>query len=85
MAISQPAETTPEPSPGPNRQQKRHPEQARAFVGIPEAAVYLDADHKTVRRLISRGKLRAYRLGTRDIKIRVTDLESVLTPIGGAV
>jgi excisionase family DNA binding protein len=59
--------------------------QARAYVGIPEAATYLDIDHKTVRRLISSGKLPAYRLGNRVIKVKIADLDSVLTPIGGAV
>ena len=82
MAISPLADTTPKPSDGPNRQQRRNPEQSRTYVGIPEAATYLDVDHKTVRRLISGGELPAYRLGNRVIKVKISDLESVLTPIG---
>jgi excisionase family DNA binding protein len=68
MAFSQPAAAIPESPPGPNRQQRRHRGQTRAYVGIPEAATYLDVDHKTIRRLISSGKLAAYRLGDRVIK-----------------
>ena len=40
---------------------------------------------KTIRRMITEGKLPAYRLGNRVIKVKITDLDSVLTPIGGAV
>jgi excisionase family DNA binding protein len=83
MAISQ-VGTSP-PLTGTNRKTRRHPEPQRAYVGIPEAATYLDVDHKTVRRLITSGKLPAWRLGNRVIKVRITDLDNVLTPIGGAV
>jgi excisionase family DNA binding protein len=70
----------------PNRSARRHPEQHRAYVGIPEAAAYLDVDHKTIRRLIAAGQLPAGRLGKRLIKIKVTDLDALLTPMrGGAV
>jgi excisionase family DNA binding protein len=53
------------------------------YIGIPEAATYLDVDHKTIRRLITSGKLAGYRLGNRVIKVKVSDLDAVLTPIGG--
>lgn len=66
------------------RQRRRHPEPPRAYVGIPEAATYLDVATKTIRRLIAEKKLPAYRLGNRVIKVKIVDLESVLTPIGGA-
>ncbi|WP_368834356.1 helix-turn-helix domain-containing protein [Mycobacterium intracellulare] len=71
---------------GPNSAARRHPDgQPRAYIGIPGAATYLDVDHKTIRRLITSGKLRGYRLGNRVIKVKVADLDAVLTPIGGAV
>ena len=69
----------------PNRKSRRNPDTQRAYVGIPAAATYLDCDHKTVRRLIASGKLPAYRLGTRVIKVRISDLDAVLTPLGGAL
>lgn len=71
---------------GPNRQARRHPEQVqRGFIGIPEAATYLDVTTKTVRRMIARGQLDAFRLGDRLIKIRIADLDALMTPVGGAV
>jgi excisionase family DNA binding protein len=70
------------PAGGSNRATRRHPLQP-AYVGIPEAATYLDVDHKTIRRLISAGQLPAGRLGKRLIKIKVTDLDALLTPMRG--
>lgn len=55
----------------------------RGYLGIPEAAAYLGVDHKTIRRLISSGRLPGFRLGNRIIKIRISDLDAALTPIGG--
>jgi excisionase family DNA binding protein len=53
-----------------------------AYLGIPEAAAFLDVDHKTVRRLITAGQLPGYRLGKRLIKLKVADLEALLVPMG---
>jgi excisionase family DNA binding protein len=82
MTIPQLTDTT---TPGPDRRNRRPAQPARAYVGIPEAAVYLDVATKTIRRYITDGTLPAYRLGNRVIKVKIADLESVLTPIGGAV
>lgn len=79
MAISQV-----DNSPPVNRRARRHPDTQRAYVGIPEAATYLDVATKTVRRMITEGRLPAYRLGNRVIKVRIADLDAALTPIGGA-
>ena len=71
------------PATGPNRHTRRHPVQyERGYVGIPEAATYLGVAEKTIRRMIARGQLDAFRLGDRLIKIRVADLDALLTPIG---
>ena len=72
-------------APAPNRQTRRHPPNAnhRAYVGIPEAATYLDVTPKTIRRYIAEGKLPAYRLGDRVVRIKVADLDAALTPMGG--
>lgn len=59
-------------------------QRTRAYVGIPEAATYLDVATKTVRRMIAEGRLPAYRLGNRVIKVRIDDLDAALKPIGGA-
>jgi excisionase family DNA binding protein len=72
-------------APAPNRQTRRHPPKAnhRAYVGIPEAATYLDVTPKTIRRYIAEGRLPAYRLGDRVVRIKVVDLDAALTPMGG--
>lgn len=82
MAIPQPRASQSASSGRPNSRQRRHPVSA-GYVGIPEAARYLDVDHKTIRRLIAASKLPAYRLGNRVIKIKVSDLDAVLTPLQG--
>ncbi|MCV7381459.1 helix-turn-helix domain-containing protein [Mycobacterium alsense] len=50
---------------------------------MPEAAAYLDVDHKTIRRLIAAKRLPGYRLGNRIIKVKIADLDAVLTPMQG--
>ncbi|OQZ89519.1 hypothetical protein BST11_16960 [Mycobacterium alsense] len=67
----------------PNRRSRRQPEQRPAYLGIPEAAAYLDVDHKTIRRLIAAKRLPGYRLGNRIIKVKIADLDAVLTPMQG--
>lgn len=69
---------------GPNRRARRDEQFSRAYVGIPEAATYLDVATKTVRRLIASGRLPAYRLGNRVLKVKISDLDGVLSPVGGA-
>ena len=71
-----PAAPKPAPSDRPNRASRRHPI-PRAYVGIREAAEYLDLSEKTIRRLIGRGELRLYRFGARVVKLKVADLDSV--------
>lgn len=66
-----------------SRRHRRHPAVRPAYLGIPEAAAYLDVDHKTIRRLIASKRLPGYRLGNRIIKVKVADLDAVLTPMGG--
>jgi excisionase family DNA binding protein len=74
-----------QPTDRPNRQPRRHHVE-QAFIGIPEAATYLGVAEKTIRGLIRDNRLPAYRLGYRVIKIRIEDLETVLSPVGvGAV
>jgi len=69
--------------PAPNRATRRHPQHVpRAYMGIPEAANYLDLAPRTIRLLIAEGKLAGYRFG-RLLKVKVADLDSVMTPIGG--
>jgi excisionase family DNA binding protein len=69
---------------GPNRRTRRDIARGRAYVGIPDAAAYLDVDHKTIRRLIASGDLPAGRVGKRLIKIRLSDLDALVVPMTGS-
>lgn len=54
------------------------------YVPINDAATYLSCAPKTVRRLISAGKLDAYRLGNRAIRVDREQLDALLRPIPSA-
>lgn len=52
-----------------------------ATVSIAQAAEELGLTEKTVRRYIAAGRLPAYRVGPRNVRIKTSDLESLLVPI----
>jgi excisionase family DNA binding protein len=81
--MSSPATPLPLPSERPNRATRRAKELQRGYVGITEAATYLDVTQKTIRKLIASGDLPAYRLGTHVLKIKIADLDAVLKPVPG--
>ncbi|RPA12758.1 helix-turn-helix domain-containing protein [Gordonia sp. OPL2] len=58
----------------------------RSFVSITEAADYVGVSSKSIRRYISDGRLRAYRTGPKLLRIRMADLDSMVTgdPVGVA-
>lgn len=64
----------------PSRRGRRQPP---GYIGIQEAAAYLGVDDKTIRRAIAAGRLKASRLGPKLIKIKMADLEAMLTPMQG--
>lgn len=64
-----------------NRRERRHPE----LIGLPEAAERCGVHYRTVRRWIADGKLPAVRVGPKLLKVNASDLERVLSPVGGAV
>jgi excisionase family DNA binding protein len=53
----------------------------REAIDITNAAAYLGVSHKTIRRLIASGRLPAFRLGTRTIRVYVEDVEALKQPI----
>jgi excisionase family DNA binding protein len=55
-----------------------------ARVSVNRAAAYLDVSHRTVRRYIADGQLRATRIGPRLIRIDRESLLKLATPVGGA-
>lgn len=58
-----------------------HPE--RRYVSLQDAAKYVSADEKTLRRQIARGRLTGYRIGRR-IRIDLTELDRLMSPASGA-
>jgi excisionase family DNA binding protein len=61
------------------------PRVANEFVNAKEAAEIIGVTPRTIYNLISDGRLRAYRIpGTRDNRIRRSDIEAALLPVGGA-
>jgi excisionase family DNA binding protein len=63
-----------------NRRERRHPD----LIGLVEAADYCDVSHRSIRRWIKTGHLRAYRVGPRLLKVSITELEAMRRPVGGA-
>jgi excisionase family DNA binding protein len=53
----------------------------REAIDIANAAAYLGVSHKTIRRLISSGRLPAFRVGGRTIRVYVEDVEALKQPI----
>lgn len=55
---------------------------SRKMVTIEEAATLLHVHTRTVRKFIAEGRLPAFRLGKRSVRIYEDDLEGLFTPIG---
>jgi excisionase family DNA binding protein len=53
-----------------------------SLLSLPEAARRLDVHPRTVRRYITTGRLRGYRLGPRLLKVELTEVLSLLQPVG---
>jgi excisionase family DNA binding protein len=62
-----------------NRRQRRHPE----LIGLSEAAEQAGVHYRTVRRWVARGELAATRVGPKLLKVKQSDLDKFLTPVGG--
>jgi len=54
------------------------------YITIADAAAYLGCDSKTIRRLISAGKLQAFRLGSRAIRLDRMAIDDLMQPIPNA-
>ena len=55
--------------------------QRRHLVGINQASDYADVSTKTLRRWIAAGRIPAYRVGPRLLKIDLNELDAMLRPI----
>jgi excisionase family DNA binding protein len=54
------------------------------FISIADAAAYLGVDPMTVRNMLRDGRLQAWTLGPRVLRIRLSDIKAALQPYGGA-
>lgn len=52
-----------------------------AYLNMRGAAEYLGLDQRTLRNYIAAGRLNAYRLGPRHVRIKIADLDALLQPI----
>lgn len=57
------------------------PAQARQWAPIDAAAEHLGVSEKTVRRMISAGQIKGYRLGSRLLRLDLNELDQMLCPI----
>jgi excisionase family DNA binding protein len=53
------------------------------LVSIATAARYLDVNPRTIRNMVLDGRLTAFTLGPRVLRIRLSQLDAALTPYGG--
>jgi excisionase family DNA binding protein len=70
------------PCPTQNRDQRRHP---RRYARISEAAEYLGVAERTVRQMISDGRLTGYRSGGKLVRVDLNEVDDAMQPFGGAV
>ena len=49
-----------------------------AYIDLDEAALYLGCDKRTVRRMISRGDLPGFKYGSRMLRVRREDIDSLI-------
>jgi excisionase family DNA binding protein len=62
------------------------PRVTNQFISITDTAEFIGVETRTVRNMISDGRLRAYRVaGGRTFRIRRSDLEALLVPFDAAL
>ncbi|WP_081283071.1 excisionase family DNA-binding protein [Mycobacterium asiaticum] len=54
------------------------------YITQAEAAEYLGVTSRTVRQMIADGRLRAYRSGSRLVRLRLDEIDAAMRPFGGA-
>jgi excisionase family DNA binding protein len=70
----------------PGRSNKLHAASSRpAYLSIRETADYLGVTTRTVHTMVSDGRLIAYRLGARVVRLRRDEIDAAMQPFGGGV
>jgi excisionase family DNA binding protein len=54
------------------------------YVTLAEAADYLGVTDRTIRAMVADGRLKAYKLGARVVRLRIDEIDAALQPLGGA-
>ncbi len=57
---------------------------SRPYLSIGQTADYLGLTDRTVRQMVSDGRLTAYRLGPRVVRLRREEIDAAMQPFGGA-
>lgn len=57
----------------------------RRYVSVTAAAEYLDVSTRTIRQMISDGRLTAYRNGRKLVRLDLHEIGATMTPYGGDV
>jgi excisionase family DNA binding protein len=71
-------------SSNPGRSNKLHATSSRpAYLSIRETADYLGVTTRTVHSMVSDGRLTAYRLGARVVRLRRDEIDAAMVPFGG--
>ena len=72
-----------------NRAARRHPDKvgtlARRYITVLEAAEYLRVSERTIRTMVTDGRLVAYRNGTRFVRLDLNEIDAAMVPFGGSV
>jgi excisionase family DNA binding protein len=71
-----------------NRAARRHPEAVsatRRWASIADTATYLKITTRTVKVMIADGRLTAYHLGPRIVRLDLREVDKAMVPYGGAV
>jgi excisionase family DNA binding protein len=63
-----------------NRAARRHPEQSAPDMSVHDTAKYLNVSPSTVRQMIADGRLKAYRLGDRIVRLRRSEIDAAMRP-----
>lgn len=66
-----------------NRRERRHPNPARRYAKLIEAAEYLGVTDRTIRQMIADGRLTGYRSGNRLIRVDLNEVDAAMKPFGG--
>jgi len=71
----------PKTHPAGNRAERRG---GRRYATLAEAAEYLGVTARTVRQMISDGRLIGYRSGSRLVRVDLNEVDAAMQPFGGA-